>query len=267
MNFIGNNNQGGMFGMGGIGGFFGGIMNGVGSLLSMVLELLMGILMGGMLGQLMGGNHGQGGGGFSPGAYPGFGDAGGGGGSPAGGFGSAANNFLGGSTGAGGGGGGGGAPIPTGPVAPGVEGMLAKANSMVGLNENRDTAAIQSVTGKSGINPATTPWCAAFAMNMLKDHGVLDTSGLSNPNYCPTIKSWANGKGIWGGNGQYTPKAGDAILFDWEKDGTSDHIGIVEKVENGKVYTIEGNSSDSVKKNVYDLGSSKIDGYVITGKK
>lgn len=149
-----------------------------------------------------------------------------------------------------------------GPIVPGTDGLLEHANRMVGLQENRDTAAIQAVTGESGINPATTPWCAAWAMNMLEDHGVMDLDGLSNRNYCPTIKSWSQGKGTWGENGRYTPKPGDAILFDWEGDGTSDHIGIVEKIENGRVYTIEGNSSDSVKKNSYALGDRRIDGYV-----
>ena len=30
------------------------------------------------------------------------------------------------------------------------------------------------------------------------------------------------------------------IFFDWDHDGTSDHVGIVEKCEGGRVYTIEG---------------------------
>lgn len=151
---------------------------------------------------------------------------------------------------------------------PGVRNMLKKAGSMVGLQEGRDRAKIQQITGKSGINPATTPWCAAFAMNLIKDYGLDDLKGLSNRNYCPTIESWARGKGKYGTAGKYTPKPGDAILFDWSGGkGTPDHIGIVEKVENGKVYTIEGNSSDSVRRKVYPLSSSVIDGYVITGKK
>lgn len=149
----------------------------------------------------------------------------------------------------------------SGAASPGAQGMLDRARGMLGLNEDRNTAEIQKITGKSGINPSTTPWCAAFAINLMKEHGVLDTEGLSNPNYCPTIKSWAQKKGIWAGRG-HTPKPGDAILFDWQKDGTSDHIGIVEKVENGKIITIEGNSSDSVKRNTYELNSPKIDGFV-----
>ena len=48
------------------------------------------------------------------------------------------------------------------------------------------------------------------------------------------------------------------IFFDWDdengQDGLSDHTGIVEKVENGRVYTIEGNSGDSVRQNSYLWG-------------
>lgn len=151
----------------------------------------------------------------------------------------------------------------SGPVGPGAQGALDKARSMLGLNENSNSGEINKVTGKTGINSATTPWCAAFAINILKDAGILDTTGLKNPNYCPEIVRWAKEKGIWMERGS-TPKPGDAILFDWQGDGTSDHIGIVEKVEGGKITTIEGNSSDSVKRNTYEIGSSKIMGFVKT---
>ena len=208
-----------------------------------LMQWIVGMLMGLMLGSA-GGAGGAGGGGL-------FGGMGGG---------------LDGGFGGGGGGGGVGPPISTGPVTPGTEGMLDKARGMLGMTEGGNTQQIMSITGKSGINPASTPWCAAFAINLMKDHGVLDTTGLKNPNYCPEIHRWAQEKGKFGARGQYTPKPGDAILFDWGGDGTDDHIGIVEKVEGGKVYTIEGNSSDAVKRNVYDLGSTKIAGYVISGK-
>lgn len=230
------------------------------SLMSMMME----VMMQGLMGQVMGNPaqaFGLGSPGFGGGGFGGFG------GSPG------LGGFLGGPAHHGGAGGahgsrapqGGGAHIPTGPVAPGVNGMLDKARSMLGLHEARDTSAINAITKKSGINSATTPWCAAFAMNLLKDHGVLNLDGLTNRNYCPTIESWATKKGIYGKPGKYQPKPGDAIVFDWQRDGRSDHIGIVEKVENGKVYTIEGNSSNSVKRNVYPLSSAKIDGYVVTG--
>ena len=52
------------------------------------------------------------------------------------------------------------------------------------------------------------------------------------------------------------PQPGDQIFFD-----NYAHTGIVEKIANGTVYTIEGNTSNQVKDRTYALGSSKIDGY------
>ena len=71
----------------------------------------------------------------------------------------------------------------------------------------------------------------------------------------------------------YIPKQGDIIFFDWSQswdgnfsnivigNGVIDHVGIVEKVEDGKVYTIEGNSSDDVRSRNYSLNNCKIVGY------
>lgn len=61
----------------------------------------------------------------------------------------------------------------------------------------------------------------------------------------------------------YEPKAGDIIFFDWGGDGATDHVGIVEKCENGTVYTVEGNSGDACKQRTYAVGSSSIYGYGI----
>ena len=59
------------------------------------------------------------------------------------------------------------------------------------------------------------------------------------------------------------------VFFDWNdpngasgpQDGEADHVGIVEKCENGIVYTIEGNTSDRVARRSYSLSSSTIVGY------
>lgn len=45
------------------------------------------------------------------------------------------------------------------------------------------------------------------------------------------------------------------------RDGLSDHVGIVERVENGIVYTVEGNSGDSCRSNSYSVGYYEILGY------
>lgn len=59
-------------------------------------------------------------------------------------------------------------------------------------------------------------------------------------------------------------KHGDIIFFDWadSNDGKAEHVGIVEKVENGKVYTVEGNSTgDTCRQKEYSIDSSVILGY------
>ena len=74
---------------------------------------------------------------------------------------------------------------------------------------------------------------------------------------------WFQERGLWQDN-SYEPRPGDIIFFDWDdggQDGESDHVGIVEKVENGRVYTVEGNSGDSVRQNSYPIGYYEIYGY------
>lgn len=56
-----------------------------------------------------------------------------------------------------------------------------------------------------------------------------------------------------------TPEVGDQIFFIVGND--INHTGIVTKVSNGKVYTVEGNSSDEVKTHSYSLTNKKIAGY------
>ena len=65
------------------------------------------------------------------------------------------------------------------------------------------------------------------------------------------------------GRQKLEPAPGTIIFFDWEGDGTTDLVGLVEKCENGIVYTAEGNSHDACKQRQYTVGSSIIYGYGI----
>ena len=67
-------------------------------------------------------------------------------------------------------------------------------------------------------------------------------------------------RGLWQYEG-YVPQAGDIIFWDWNGNGIGDHVGIVEKVQNGRVYAIEGNANDRVQRLSYDLNDSRIKGY------
>ena len=163
------------------------------------------------------------------------------------------------------------AQVKTGAMSQNIASMLEAMKAMVGMHEGNsaDAAKINAITKKSGINCQTTPWCAAYAMNMLKDYGVLDSSTCSNINYCPTIRNWAREQGLWEGRGNgYIPQAGDAILFDWNGDGTAQHIGIVSGYDpdTGTIYTIEGNSSNSVREKSYSINQGCVMGFVNCGK-
>ena len=163
------------------------------------------------------------------------------------------------------------AQVKTGAMSQNIASMLEAMKGMVGLSEHNssDAAKINEITRKSGINCQTTPWCAAYAMNMLKDFGVLDSSTCSNINYCPTIRSWAKDQGLWENRGNgYAPQPGDAILFDWNGNGTAQHIGVVSRYdpETGTIYTIEGNSSDSVREKSYSINQSCVMGFINCGK-
>ena len=105
-------------------------------------------------------------------------------------------------------------------------------------------------------------WCACFVSWCAEQCGYIETGIIPKFSLCSDGVAWFQQHGQWQ-DSSFTPSAGHIIFFDWEGDGETDHVGIVEKVENGTVYTIEGNSSDSCRQRSYAVGSSVIYGYGI----
>ena len=111
-------------------------------------------------------------------------------------------------------------------------------------------------------------WCACFVSWCANECGYIDAGIIPKFASCVNGVSWFKERGQWMDNSA-EPTPGMIIFFDWDKaatggpDGRSDHVGIVEKVENGRVYTIEGNSSDSCRQRSYILGYYEILGYGI----
>lgn len=103
-------------------------------------------------------------------------------------------------------------------------------------------------------------WCACFVSWNAEQCGYIASGTIPKFSYCPTGTNWFKDRGLWQ-NRNYEPSAGDIIFFDWGGDGTSDHVGIVEKCEGGRIYTVEGNSGDEVKQNSYPVGYSLIYGF------
>lgn len=144
-------------------------------------------------------------------------------------------------------------------------------------------------------------WCAAFvtwnitntSYNGAKLSDVIKINTISNTNVvsqymdyfyynkdkAPNIKFYyndncSNYKGKNNISGSYTPKEGDLIFFDWQacwagnfpRAGASDycgqdHIGIVQRVEDGNIITIEGNTSNAVGERNYSLNSCQVIGF------
>ena len=110
-------------------------------------------------------------------------------------------------------------------------------------------------------------WCACFVSWCANECGYIDAGIIPKFAGCQSEGvDWFKTCGLWKERG-FIPKSGDIIFFDWAdketgvRSGQADHVGIVEKTENGRVYTIEGNSSDSCCRRDYDINSLDILGY------
>ena len=107
-------------------------------------------------------------------------------------------------------------------------------------------------------------WCACFVSWCANECGYLDAGVIPKFAGCVNGVQWFKDRGLWQDN-SYEPRPGDIIFFDWNdengQDGLTDHVGIVEKVENGFVYTVEGNSGDSCRERRYSIGHYEIYGY------
>ena len=107
-------------------------------------------------------------------------------------------------------------------------------------------------------------WCACFVSWCANECGYIEAGVIPKFAACASQGvPWFQERGLWQDN-SYEPRPGDIIFFDWDdggQDGSSDHVGIGEKVENGRVYTIEGNSGDACRQNSYPIGYYEIYGY------
>ena len=113
-------------------------------------------------------------------------------------------------------------------------------------------------------------WCACFVSWCFNECGYLDTGTAPKFAGCVGGVEWFHSRGQWADN-TVEPAPGMIVFFDWNdpngasgpQDGEADHVGIVEKCENGIVYTIEGNSGDACRQNQYPVGYYEILGYGI----
>ena len=101
-------------------------------------------------------------------------------------------------------------------------------------------------------------WCACFVS------WCYGQMGLSEPRFAACQSQgipWFQSHGQWGARGYDNLAPGDAIFFDWDLDGSADHVGIVIGTDGSRVYTVEGNSGDACKIRSYDVNYECIKGY------
>ena len=103
-------------------------------------------------------------------------------------------------------------------------------------------------------------WCACFVSWCADQAGLIQKGAVSKFSLCTAGVDWFQEKGKWQSGGN-VPTPGTIIFFDWDHDGASDHVGIVESCDGTTVHTIEGNSGDAVKQNSYTVNSRSILGY------
>ncbi len=95
--------------------------------------------------------------------------------------------------------------------------------------------------------------------NILTECGAYEKNPLRYLAECETEEE---AQQLW--ESAYEPVSGDLVFFN--RNGNEDpcHVGIVEYVEDGQLYTIEGNADDAVLRLVYGLTDETIAGYANT---
>ena len=142
----------------------------------------------------------------------------------------------------------------------------------IGYSDDQIVTVALSQVGNVGGQPywswygfnSRVEWCACFVSWCANECGYIDAGVIPKYAGCVNGVQWFKDRGQWL-DGSAEPAPGMIIFFDWAdesgQDGLSDHTGIVQKVENGKVYTVEGNSGDSCRVNEYSIGYYEILGY------
>ena len=140
----------------------------------------------------------------------------------------------------------------------------------IGYSDDQIVTVALSQVGNVGGQPywswygfdSRVEWCACFVSWCANECGYIDAGIIPKYAGCVNGVQWFRDRGQWA-DGSYEPSPGTIIFFDWEGDGVTDHTGIVQKCENGTVYTVEGNSGDTCRTKTYPVGSSVIYGYGI----
>ena len=115
-------------------------------------------------------------------------------------------------------------------------------------------------------------WCALFVSWCAEQTGLMGSGQIPYFSFVSDGVSFYKNKGKWidgsevnSSNCEKLIQPGMIIFFDWEPDGKPNHVGIVTKVSNGYIYTVEGNKGDAVAEGSYSANSSSLYGFGFVG--
>lgn len=154
--------------------------------------------------------------------------------------------------------------------------VVNKAHSWIGKNEADGSykEIIDIYNSFTGLFPRGVKmqygwaWCACTWSAIAITLGYTDIMPIEIS--CGELVKQAQLKDIWQENDGYVPKPGDAILYDWDDNGTGDntgwpdHVGMVDYVNEASGYmtVVEGNYDDSVKKRTISINGKYIRGFI-----
>ena len=128
--------------------------------------------------------------------------------------------------------------------------IINKAKKYLGYNEK--DGSYKKFTG--GKNEA---WCAHFATYVARESG----SNIPHFSSVSDILNWGQKNGKF----SKTPKVGDLVIYKgYNKNGKPvSHTGIVKEIKNGKIKTIEGNTSTGdVAERTCSINDTRVTGFV-----
>jgi len=115
-------------------------------------------------------------------------------------------------------------------------------------------------------------WCALFVSWCAEQTGLMGSGQIPYFSFVSDGVDWFKDKGRWidgadVNSSNYDKKIypGMIIFFDWEPDGKPNHVGIVTKVSDGYIYTVEGNRGDAVAEGSYSADSIYVFGFGAIG--
>jgi hypothetical protein len=138
-----------------------------------------------------------------------------------------------------------------------AEGEIGQTEQPPGSNDSPRIAEYRTATTGSGVGP----WCAYFVSWASKQAGTPLGEAGQGFGSVSALSSWAQRTGRWTPEAAgVKPQPGDLIVWGGE------HVGMVESVDSdGRIHTVEGNSSNMVTRRVHDSTGDGATGFVHIG--